>query len=73
LNYTYSRPNVAVFDITSPHKNPAEESSDLGFEGTLISSATRDISTHTSSLYLICLPENHADCLSGLQLLRSDA
>ena len=47
LNYTYSKPNVAEFNIASPYKNPAEGSSDLGFEGSLIGSATREISTNT--------------------------
>lgn len=52
LNYTYSRPNVAEFNIASPYRNPAEGSSELGFEGTLIGSATRDISTNTILLTL---------------------
>jgi len=52
LNYTYSKPNVAEFNIASPYKNPAEGSSDLGFEGTLVGSATRDISTNSILLTL---------------------
>jgi len=52
FNYTYSKPNVAEFNIASPYRNPAEGSSELGFEGTLIGSATRDISTNTILLTL---------------------
>ncbi len=52
LNYTYSRPNVAELDIASPYKNPAEGANELGFAGTLIGSATRDISTNTVLLTL---------------------
>jgi len=52
LNYTYSKPSVAEFNIASPYRNPAEGSSDLGFEGSLIGSATRDISTNIILLTL---------------------
>lgn len=47
LSYTYSRPNMSDFHIASPYKNPAQGSSRIGFDGELIGSASRDISTNT--------------------------
>ncbi len=52
LNYTYSRPNMTDFSIASPYENPAENTSGLGFDGELIGSASRDISTNTVLLTL---------------------
>ena len=47
LSYTYSRPNMSDFNISSPYRNPAQGSSEIGFDGELIGSASRDISTNT--------------------------
>ena len=47
LSYTYSRPNMSDFHISSPYRNPAQGSSEIGFDGELIGSASRDISTNT--------------------------